>query len=186
MSKAINTSLTPGERLIWSGRTHFKILIKPVFVQLLLLAAHWLVIAFVPSNTGWDWWDSWGPLSLHLIILVVEIWYVLVPILRWLNGSFEVTSERVIKHWGVIQKHSREIPLDRIVSVSVERGIVDRIFSCGTIIFQDAASEFQPITRGAWNRSEASSQYGIRFYDVPNVLEVQSIIDTERFKRKHQ
>lgn len=175
------------EEILWSGRTHFKVLAKPAFIQLLLLIVHVLIAIFIPSQTGWAWWDSWGHLTLHILVLLVEIWYVVVPVLQWLNAGFEVTNFKAVSRWGLLHKHAREVPLDSIVSVSVERGILDRIFGCGTLMFQDAASGFQPTTAGPWNRERGKqSRNGVRFADVPNVFEVQKILDKARYDLKQR
>lgn len=169
------------EEVIWRGRTHFKMLVKPLFIQLVLLFLHWLIFAFVGSHTNWDWWNAWGPFSLHMVILAIEIWYVVIPILRWWNSTFEVTNKRVVKEWGILDKHAREISLNNIVSISVERSLLDRIFRCGTLVFQDAASPAQPYTRGRVNKAAVEDKYGVRFRDVPNVLAMKKLIDAERY-----
>lgn len=175
------TQIGPGEELLWRGRTHFKILFRPALMQVLLLALHWLVAAYIPSNTSWEWWDSWGQLTLQSILLFVSFLYVVIPLLRWRNATFEVTDKRVIKHWGILYRHSREIPLDRIASVSVERGILDRIFGCGTLNFQDNSSTMQQ-TRGSWNKDRGNHNLqGVRFYDVPKVLKIKALIDSTRY-----
>lgn len=174
-------------KTIWSGRTHFKILFKPAFVQIVLLAVHIFLFAVLPVDTDFDWWNAWGPFTLHMIILAVEIWYVVIPILQWVNAGFEVTEESVIARWGVIYKHSREIPLNSIVSFSTERGIIDRIFGSGTLVFYDPAAAFQPTTSGAWNKGRGKgSQSGIRFADVPRILEVQKLIESARVKARRR
>lgn len=169
------------EEILWKGRTHFKILFKPALIQLILIALHVLVAVYIPSRTDWPWWDSWGQLILQSIIVLVSIYYVVVPLLRWRNSTYELTSKRVIKHWGVLYRHSLEIPLDRITSVSVERGIIDRMFGCGTLNFQDASSVGHG-TQGSWNRSRDNKNLqGVRFYDVPRVLSIKELIDSTRY-----
>lgn len=173
------------EEVLWSARTHGKVLVKPAFIQLLLLATHVLVAVFVPSDTGWGFWDAWAHFTLHMIILAVELWYVIIPVAQWNTSRFTVTPHKATSSWGVLYRQSREVPLDSIVSVSVERGILDRIFGCGTIVLQDAASGFQPETGGAWNkRKDTTSRGGVRLVDIPNVFEVQKIIENARAKAR--
>ena len=170
-----------GTKILWAGRTHFKVLAKPAMIQLLLITLHVLLGLFLPTDTSWDGWNIWAPIVLHGLIVLVEIWYVVIPVLQWVNASFEVTELSVTSRWGVIYKQSREIPLDSIVSVATERGILDRIFGCGTLIFYDAAAGYQPVTSGAWNKNRGKgSNMGVRFSDVPHVLNVQKIIDAAR------
>lgn len=169
------------ERELWSGRTHFKILFKPALIQLFLIGLHVVVAVYIPSRTSWPWWDAWGQLLLQSILGLLSLLYVIVPLLRWRNATFELTDRRVIKHWGILYRHTLEIPLDRITSISVERDLIDRIFRCGTLNFQDAAA-VAPQTRGRWNRDEGNrNSSGVRFYDVPRVLELKRLIDSTRY-----
>lgn len=171
----------PKEEIIWTGRTHFKILFKPTVIQLFLIALHVLVAIYIPRNTNWLWWDDWGQLLLQSLLVFGSLLYVIIPLLRWKNATFELTSKRVIKHWGVFYKHSLEIPLDRISSVSVERGILDRIFGCGTLNFQEASAVSHD-TQGSWNRAKDNRKLqGVRFYDVPKVLDLKKCIDNTRY-----
>ncbi len=185
MADAVRDSNSPndpvGEKELWVGRTHFKILFKPAFIQLILLALHYLVAVFIPSTTGWAWWDSWGQFTLQTILVLLSLWYVVVPLLRWRNATFEVTDRRVIKHWGVLNKHTLEIPMERITSFSVERGLIDRIFGCGTLNFQDA-SAVNYETSGFWNKGKDNKNLNsVRFYDVPKVLTIKTLIDGARY-----
>ncbi|TDP89560.1 PH (Pleckstrin Homology) domain-containing protein [Leucobacter luti] len=183
-SQSISSRVVPpgAETVLWSGRTHWKILAGPALVQLVLIAVHVALAMFWPSSTGVTWVDAWGQLAVHSIVLMLEIWYVVVPVMRWTHSTFTVTSRRVTRRWGVLYKHSREIPVDRIVSVAVERGIIDRLFGCGTLVFHDAAAGMQPQTHGAWNKGNIGEQTaGVRFHDVPHVFKVQKLVDQTRY-----
>lgn len=175
------TASKSGEAEIWKGRTHFKMLFKPAVIQLLLISLHILAAIYIPSVTGWAWWNSWGQFSIQMTLVALSLWYVIVPLLRWKNATFELTDKRVIKNWGILYRHSLEIPLQQITSISVERGILDRMFKCGTLNFQDAASDPHK-TSGSWNKAAGNKDLrGVRFYDVPNVLAVKEFIDTARY-----
>lgn len=186
-TQSLRNTPTGPEQTLWSGRTHWKVLVGPALLQLVLIAAHVALALLWPENTGVEFVDAWGQMILHAVILVAEIWYVVAPVLRWSHSRFSVTTRRVTRRWGVLYKHSREIPLDRIVSVAVERGIVDRIFGCGTLVFHDAAAGMQPQTRGAWNHGSIDEQTaGVRFHDVPKVFEVQQLVDRARYGDEQQ
>ena len=170
-----------GEVELWRGRTHFKMLFKPAAIQVLLLFLHAIAAIYVPSVTGWQWWDNWGQFSIQSLLIALSLWYVIVPLLRWKNDTFELTNKRVVKNLGILYRHSLEIPLQQITSISVERGILDRIFKCGTLNFQDASSSLQK-TSGSWNRAAGNRDLqGVRFYDVPGVLDVKKLIDEARY-----
>lgn len=151
------------ERTLYRGKTHAKILARPAAIQVALLAAHVGLLIFPFGRTGVGVFDRWVDPALHAILIAAALWYVVWPFLQWHHSLFEVTDRRIRQRWGVLNKHSREIHLDRITQVNEERDIVDRIFRCGTIVIYDAAN--------------ASA---IRFHDVPEFHHVRSIIDDAR------
>lgn len=167
------------EKTLYQSRTHPKMLLGALIIQILLLALHSAVWAVWPDEIGWAWLSQWGAPIVHGIIVCLEIWFFVIPLIKWWNTKFTLTSERVRAEWGVFYKHSREIRLDRISSVSEERGIVDRFFGVGTLNFYDAAAGAQPETSGAWN--EQTSSYGVRFRDVPRIRQVRKLIDEVRY-----
>lgn len=180
-NSSANSASANAEAEIWKGRTHPKMLFKPAMIQLLLIVLHVLAAIYIPSVTGWAWWDSWGQFSIQTLLVLLSLWYVIVPLLRWKNATFELTDKRVVKSWGILYRHSLEIPLQQITAISVERGVLDRIFKCGTLNFQDASSDSHK-TSGSWNKSAGNKNLsGVRFYDVPNVLAVKESIDTARY-----
>lgn len=173
---------TTTEEVLLTTRTHPKVLFVPALVQLLLIAAHVLTGVFLPVDTGFAFWDEWGALIVHGLILIIEFAYAILPFMRWWNAAFTVTTKRVEMHWGVLYRQHREIALDRIVSVSTERGILDRIFRCGTLVFHDAASvNMPPQVTTLTSRNGGNHTAGVRFHDVPRVEQVRVLVDSVRF-----
>lgn len=171
------------ETVILRLRTHPKVLFGPLVMQIMLVAAHIALAKYWPAATGDPWLDEWGQLAVHGIILLVELTYVAVPALRWWNAEFTVTNRRLIETWGVLYRNSREIPLDRIASVTEERGILDRIFGAGTLVFHDAGfvDLGSPSKRGLQQRP-GDTRVGVRFHDVPRIHEARQSIDQVRYE----
>lgn len=162
-------------------RTHPKILVGPIVAELLLIAAHVLTNMYWSQLTGWGWaaFDQWSALIVHAVLFVFNIAFAIVPVMRWWASTFTLTTTSVSQQWGVAMKRSREIPLNRIVSVDTERGLLDRIFGCGTLLLQDASpSASSPDGAGMTRPGGRGS--GIRFHDVPHVMAVREFIDRAR------
>lgn len=151
------------DRVLYTGRTHIKILVPPCVIAVVLGALHVLLYRYYPNHIGWEPLDKWGELALHAILAILDVKYVLAPILRWHSAIFEVTDRLIKMRWGVLYKNSREIHLDRITQINEERGVLDRIVGCGTIVVYDAAN--------------ASA---IRFHDVSHFRRVRGLIDDAR------
>lgn len=173
-----------GETVLLRLRTHPKVLFQPALIQVALIAAHIALAHFWPASTGYQWADEWGQLAVHGIILLVELHFVAVPALRWWNAAFTVTNHRLIETWGILYRNSREIPLERVGSVTEERGILDRIFGAGTMVFHDTAMMgFDDTQKQGLQQRSSSGRVGVRFHDVPRFAQVRQQIDDIRYSR---
>ena len=170
----------PGERVLLRLRTHPKVLFQPVVIQIALIAAHIALYLYWPASTGFALVDEWGQLCAHVLIALVELTYTVLPTLRWYNAVFVVTDRRLQEHWGVFYRSAKEVSLDRIASVSTERGILDRIFGCATLVFHDATVQQAP-QRSPLTQRSGHGNDGIRFHDIPRYAEVARTIDAARF-----
>ena len=73
--------------------------------------------------------------------LVLVIWWVLLPFLRWRTTTYTITNRRLITRSGILNKIGKDLPLNRINEVSSERSLTDRMFGCGTLNIQTAAED---------------------------------------------
>ena len=170
------------EETLFVSRTHPKVLLKIIVIQIFLFALHAGLIWLWHRYESWSEY-RWVGYILHGVIIVVSLWYVVVPLLKWWNKKYTLTNKRVISEWGVLYKHSREIDLTRIASISEARGILDRLFGAGTLNFYDASAPAQPETSGAWN--QAATDLGVKFNDIPKVKRVRQLIETAKYDAQH-
>jgi uncharacterized membrane protein YdbT with pleckstrin-like domain len=130
--------LSEDERVVISTRTHVKALLAPAF-WLILLAA---VAGYASSFAG----GSSRPAVLLVIwalALVVVLWLVVTPFLRWWTTTYTVTDRRLITRTGILSRRGHDIPIPRINDVAYEHGLVDRILGCGTLVVSDASERGQ-------------------------------------------
>jgi uncharacterized membrane protein YdbT with pleckstrin-like domain len=155
--------LSPGEHVIASTRTHWKALVLPVLVLIITCAAAGFLIAVLPDGSAHT--------VLLVIVLVVAaaiiVWFTIRPFLVWLTASYTVTNRRLINRSGVFVRKGRDIPLHRINDVSYERGVLDRILGCGTLVISDASEQGRSVLP-----------------DVPKVEKLQLVI-TDLLFGKH-
>lgn len=157
-------ALPAGADVLYRGRTHPKILFRPLIAAVVLVTLHTLVVRHYPHDLGWEPLDHWGERVLHAVLAVLDLRYVIAPVARWQSSTFEITDRFIKMKWGVLYKNTREIHLDRIAQINEERGILDRMVGCGTIIVYDAA------TGGS----------AIHFNDVAHFKRVRRILDDAR------
>ena len=82
-----------------------------------------------------------GQLAILGLGLVLAIWLVLLPFLRWRTTTYTITNRRLITRSGILNKVGKDLPLNRINDVSHERSLMDRILGCGSLIVQTAAED---------------------------------------------
>ena len=126
--------LSAGEREVVHTRTHAKELILPALALILVAAATGAGVALVPAGLR-----PGGQLAVAGAGLALVIWWSVLPYLRWCTTTYTVTNRRLITRRGILSKTSLEMPLDRVVDVASERGVVDRMLGCGTLRLQTAA-----------------------------------------------
>jgi len=129
--------LGEGEYVIASTRTHWKALVVPALILLVTCAADGFLVAMAPSGSTHDA-VVWLIIAVALALIV---WFCLRPFLIWLTASYTVTNRRLINRSGVFTRRGRDIPLHRINDVTYERGVLDRILGCGTLVISDASEE---------------------------------------------
>ncbi|ARU51052.1 hypothetical protein CBR64_05675 [Cellulosimicrobium cellulans] len=140
--------LTEGEHVVMELKEHAKALFWPFVLLLVLVAAVVVTVVLVPNDVV-----RWVVAGLALVAAVV---WVFVPWLRWRTTEYTVTNKRIAMRSGIITRTGRDIPLYRINDVNYEKGPIDRIFGCGTLVISDA-----------------TDKPGLNLHDVPDVENVQ-------------
>jgi uncharacterized membrane protein YdbT with pleckstrin-like domain len=142
--------LNEGERVVASTRTHVKALLGPALWLIVVAAVAGYASSFPTGRAK--------PLLLAVIwgiALVIAVWLVVKPFLRWLTTTYTVTDRRLITRTGILSRRGHDIPVARISDVAYEHGLVDRLLGCGTLVISDA-----------------SEQGRVRLHDIPQVEQV--------------
>lgn len=148
--------LNEGEEIVFSTRTHVKVLFIPALVLLLTATAAGFLLAVVEQT-----WLTWVVVVVAvLVVLVFSVW----PFLEWWAATYTVTNRRLTTHRGVVNRTGHDIPLSRISDVTYEKGLVDRFFGCGTL-----------------KVSDASDVGAIRLHDVPRVAQLQLMLSDQLY-----
>ena len=142
--------LSDGETIEFELRPHWRALFVPIAVLIALVAlGTWLFI--LTLNT----WDvlHWAVIAVAIVILV---WLVATPFLRWLTTQFVFTNRRVIVRRGLLTKQGRDMPLSKVNNVSFSVPFMGRILNYGRLVIQSAGEDSD-----------------LDIDDVPNVEEIQ-------------
>lgn len=157
------------ERVVMAMRPHWKELVGPALVLLLVSPLATFAAAVMPGGDA----RPWLRLAVAVVALLVVLRWSLWPFLVWLTTSYVVTDRRLITRYGVVARIGRDMPLSRVNDVTFEHSsILERVLRCGTLVVESAGERGQLVLR-----------------DVPRVEEVQRDVyrlaeaDEERRRR---
>jgi uncharacterized membrane protein YdbT with pleckstrin-like domain len=132
--------LAEHEKVVFDIRPHWIALVPSVLWSLVFLALAILSYNFVYDIDGtYDWWE------IGLTVILFAGWFFLsiLPALRWQFTLFVLTSDRLITRSGIIAKHSKEIPLERINDVAFSQTVIERILGAGDLMVESAGERGQ-------------------------------------------
>jgi len=129
------SQLASNERVIFEAHSHWKNIFLPVLLTVVVTAlAVFALLEWVPSMAD-QAWQRWAIVAVAgLLVLAFGIW----PIIVWLASTDTLTTRRLISRRGVFSREGKDIPIDRVQSVSYRRTLLERILGCGTLVVQTA------------------------------------------------
>jgi uncharacterized membrane protein YdbT with pleckstrin-like domain len=140
--------LTSNERVVMHIHPHWKALVGPIAVLVVVVAG--LIAAWAVSLS------SILLLILAAIGLVLVIWLTVWPYMKWHATHYVFTNERVITRVGVFSRDMENIPLNRVNDVASHQSFFDRMIGSGTLKIEsagehgmDALKEIPHVTRVA-------------------------------------
>ena len=134
-----STGLSEGERSVLILHPHWKVLLRPAFILVLVaFAAAALLVVIPPGRYA----DS-GRIAVGVVAVVaVAIWFA-VPFLHWQTTTYELTTRRLRLRRGILTRSGRDFPLIRISDVSFSHGLIDRLLGCGQLVVESAGEHGQ-------------------------------------------
>ena len=76
---------------------------------------------------------------------VLTLW--ILPLIEYWTSEFAITNKRVIVKMGLIRRHTLELNLQRVESVSVDQTTIGRILGYGTITIIGTGGTREPFRR---------------------------------------
>ena len=129
-------ALGADEQVVLRTRTHAKALFSPASGLVVIGAAVGAGCALIPGEAR-----PVGQLGVALVGLALAVWWSVIPFLRWRATTYTVTTRRLLTRRGILSRTGHQIPLDRVVEVSLVRSLGDRILGCGTLTIITAGED---------------------------------------------
>ena len=128
-------SLIDDEQRVLLLHPHWKVLIRPVLLAVLVLAAALVIEAVISAAAE--------RLAVAAVAVLVLMVWLMIPVLRWRLTTYELTTRRLRLRDGIVTRRGRDIPLIRITDVSFEKGPLDRLLGCGRLVVESAGEHGQ-------------------------------------------
>ena len=149
--------LVPGEEIITHRHPHWKMMVVPVVVLLVVVGLG----SFLAALIGAQAWGLWARIVVLVIALALVVRFTLVPLIRWRTTHFVITNRRVLVREGLITRRGMDIPMRRITGVQFRQSLFERLFGVGTLVMESAGDE------------------PLEFEDIPGVEEVHGLLYQE-------
>ncbi len=135
----VDPSLTQDEHLVLLLHPHWKTLIRPFAVAVLVIAIALIAEVLILSNSA----AAVERLVVAAVAILAVMLWLIVPVLRWRTTTYELTTRRMRVRSGIVTRHGRDIPLARINDVSFEKGPLDRLLGSGRLVVESAGEHGQ-------------------------------------------
>ncbi|MEO7753816.1 MAG: PH domain-containing protein [Terracoccus sp.] len=126
--------LARDERVERSLHPHWLTVVAPTLLGVVLLAGVVGVVLVTPDDDTGNLiqWIALG------VAVLVGLFAVVVPYLRWRTTHYVITSHRVMVRRGLLTKTGKDITLSKITDVSFEQTLFDRMINAGSLHIESA------------------------------------------------
>ena len=126
--------LNDNEQVVLDLRPHWAQIFWPTGWVVISVVAAIVVFSAVDNNIA--------RYPMLVLTLVAAVWFV-VRYLKWNTTNFVVTTDRLVYRSGVVAKHGKEIPLERINDISFHQSIFERMIGAGDLTIESAGERGQ-------------------------------------------
>lgn len=122
--------LNDGEDVILDLMPHWSTIAVPSAALIAVLVAALVVSAMVGGAAS---------LAAAAVLLGTAAWTG-VRVLRRRSTNFVVTTDRIVYRAGVVAKHGKEIPLERVSDIAFRQGVWERLIGTGDLSIESAGA----------------------------------------------
>ena len=157
----VDESLVPGETVAYRALLHW-IVVAPALLlgSAIDMSGVWLVVAaFLRRTPGGE--TSTPMIVAGVLLMLVGSAWMAAGIIRWKATEITVTSRRVLVKTGIVRRHTKEILLSKVESVSIDESGLGRVLGFGTLTVHGTGGTpetFDRITRPHAFRREVQMQ----------------------------
>ena len=140
----VEKNLVNGETITYRARLHWIVFFWPAVACLILGLPGLFVTGMAIFSADKH---SRPVLGFGVAELVVTALIVGFGLLRMRSAEFAITNKRVILKYGIINRRTAEMFLQKIESVGVDQNILGRMFDYGTVTVRGTGGTLEPFTK---------------------------------------
>jgi uncharacterized membrane protein YdbT with pleckstrin-like domain len=122
--------LNDDEEVVLDLNPHWSTLVKPLALLVVVVA---VTVAAASINTYAGYAAA--------VALVVTIVWASLRVARRQTTEFVVTTARLVYRSGIVAKHGKEIPLERINDISFNQSVFERLIGTGDLSIESAGAQ---------------------------------------------
>jgi uncharacterized membrane protein YdbT with pleckstrin-like domain len=135
--------LADDEDVVRHLHPHWLTIFWPIVWFLVIVGAASFGAAAVPEGR------QQGVLRLAVVVLalLLLLFLVAVPLLRWRTTHYVVTTHRLLFRQGILARRGRDIGLSRITDVSYRQSLWERLINSGEVTIESAGESGATVLR---------------------------------------
>lgn len=127
--------LNEGEDVVADLRPHWSFMAGPMAFT---------VVAAAGSLAVFARWAVPSAVVVALLVLIAgALGWLVSRYARWATTSFVVTTDRLVLRSGVLGRHGREIPLERVNDLAFDQTLGERLVGCGRLLVESGGERGQ-------------------------------------------
>lgn len=131
--------LAEDEKVVKHLHPHWITLVPPIAILLVTAGLGSFLAAIVPDGRA----HTPLQIAIGVVGVVVIVWFVVVPFLRWRTTHYVITTHRVLIRTGILNHTGHDIQLQRINDVGFEQTFWERIIRAGSLSIESASEHGQ-------------------------------------------
>ncbi|GGM01836.1 PH domain-containing protein [Nakamurella endophytica] len=129
--------LSRGEQVVLHKHPHWKVLVLPVLFFVVIIGGAFALAAVLRN---WQY-HSLAWIGIAVVAVLLLVFLVLVPFLRWRTEHFVITNHHVFFRTGILHRREHQIPLGHIQNMETSVSFWGRLLGFGSLIVESAADQ---------------------------------------------
>ena len=168
----VENNLVKDESITYRARLHWIVLFWPAVACVIFgLPGLFMTGGALFSSDK----ESGVILGLGLAELVIASLVVGFGVLRMKSAEFAITNKRVILKYGVINRRTAEMFLQKVESVGVDQNLFGRMFDYGTVTVRGTGGTLEPFTKVS-HALEFRRQVQERISELPGMQNAVAVV----------